>query len=1758
MVLTLLPGVAFATPVADDVYVGSDGYLPIDDEYDDADVAADYELDTLVSALDESIGVAGFAEDFGYYAPGHPDEYERGGYTLNEIRAMLQAGEASGFERVYRPDGSTATYSILEEDLLEIFGEPVPDYGIQALNNFTYAVRPILGEGRLCSESIVLVLLGDGFTPGNEYGQVGYYQNPGEGTFLYSAHEFAETITSMYPFRLFSDIFKIYAVETPSTHQGIQVGNAPHPGTYFGSYLIADFDIQMMRTAHALDISNWISPNAIMTQVIANIRRPAGRAFSVGAGYENNHSVGISTRYLGFYFPGYGHINYIPGWDRPAYHHIIVHEIGHNFGRLSDEHANINPVLGRANVARATDTDEQLRWGHWLGHAGITRRVQQAPAGYIFPSTNNTCLMQGATGGGSFCAVCRAELTRRMAMISGETFEAGRRPDGTIRPARPNVTVTSQHNRILPYAFHGNTSLETITISDSVTEIGDFAFIGASGLETIVSHSTVPQQINDTTFAGLNRGNIDVMIPCGTTQTYIDAGWGGFNLIEFSSISLTPSGDHIFPAAVAGYDTQVAHSVTAENTGSQATGVITVTLSGENADSFTLNRTTIPSLPPGGSDNFTIAPIAGLAPGLYTATVTISDGVDLTAQTFTVRFAVLIMNHGELEAAIAAAPTDRTEVSLFLGTSFTMDNQLRIEYGRQIRLSSYPESHVLTTAVMSPDPQRHFVVSGDGSHLTLDHIELDGVWTPDSIDASTPRGGIEVENGASFTMNEGSIIRRCWWNSSADSEIQILRGSGVHIRDIGSTFNMTGGSIAENKVADFDGIVFIAGGVLVSDHGRFEMTGGSITDNKVADFPAFSANTAGGVLVIDGGHFAMTGGTISNNHDMRRSNGAGGVQTHRGNANFTMTGGSITGNTAEGTLSAGGVRVGTVADFYMRYGTISGNTSRGSESAGGIGIYSAGGFRWVELSINSAINPGNSNWAIVENNTAEGSMSAGGINIQNGGQLRTLDNAGIRNNTATGTASSGGVRVGNGTFDMLGSMITGNEGAQGGGIHIAADSRFIAQGIIGTINRNEAQYGGGVWVAESGVLEVRSPQGIFFQDNKATHDGGAIFTECEDYANIMLYRTEFINNSASRSFLPPTYALDRIPAADFLSTSIHNHPLNNYDINFRGVEHAVTWELYGGTWPVGATYQTAVTHNGTINAPAGNPTRVGYDFSGWNVTFPITNVTAITTITALWTAASDTLVHTWDELRTAVNAVPANVSTTIRIAGDLTTTATANPNVITIPANRNIILESSETSTNRNIDMLTATSRHFTVSGQLTLGNGITLRGGADATNANNAGGVLVTSGGTLIMLDNSVIQWINRTGVHAADFGAVNLSSTVAATRATFIMEGGTIQNNSTNTGGGVSVSANGYFVMRGGTISENSGSGVRVSTGSSIFIMEGGTIQNNVANRGGGVGVGGGNFTMEGGTISGNQATEWGRGGGGVNVSWHGTFTMTGGTISHNTALSGGGVRVEEGSSFIMDGASARIEYNTATDTGARGGGGGVIIGGGIISPAFGTPTAYLISGEISNNTAPTGGGVLIDANSVFTMTGGTIRSNTAGQGGGLYISGSGSGISTSFTMNGTAARIEDNSATELVGGGGIFQNRGRVNIIAGEINNNTAPNGGGVRVSALVSADAFTMTGGALRNNNATAGDGGAIFTGASTLTATSLPLNSLPMLIIYNGVIFEDNIAFAGWATPPVNATTATRVLATSSSIIGINHPLNNFDINFRGGGLTPWQ
>lgn len=94
-----------------------------------------------------------------------------------------------------------------------------------------------------------------------------------------------------------------------------------------------------------------------------------------------------------------------------------------------------------------------------------------------------------------------------------------------------------------------------------------------------------------------------------------------------------------FGTAEEGYTQPEPFAVTVSNTGEAASPVLAVNLSGESADAFVLSSTALGPLAAGTQTVFTLMPRAGLTPGTYTASVTVS-GEDIEAQSLTVHFTV--------------------------------------------------------------------------------------------------------------------------------------------------------------------------------------------------------------------------------------------------------------------------------------------------------------------------------------------------------------------------------------------------------------------------------------------------------------------------------------------------------------------------------------------------------------------------------------------------------------------------------------------------------------------------------------------------------------------------------------------------------------------------------------------------------------------------------------------------------------------------------------------------------------------------------------------------------------------------------------------------------------------------------------------------------------------------------------------------------------------------------------------------------------
>ena len=661
----------------------------------------------------------------------------------------------------------------------------------------------------------------------------------------------------------------------------------------------------------------------------------------------------------------------------------------------------------------------------------------------------------------------------------------------------------------------------------------------------------------------------------------------------------------------------------------------------------------------------------------------------------------------QLRAAINAAPYN-TPTTLYILNSFetpwntTAGDTILIPAGHHITLVSSNQNgdeanvRVITQTRSNP----HFIVSA-GSSLTL----CRNIVLSRNLDNFVNAGGISVSGGGELIMNPGSVIENVRGSNSVS-----LNGSGTDeasrarltmnggtIRN-GQSFNVGGVLVGANSIFIMnDGSMLYgnrtlnaarttaaAGGVLVSTPTSvFEMRGSAtIKDNEstptnllVTENPGH----AGGVLVVDG-IFTMYGGYIVNNRTVS-PRGGGGVRVSDGL--FTMHDGYITGNISPG----GGVRLDRFggAHFIMNGGTINNNDDSGVQIWFGTMTMNGGVIRDNNqgVRIGAATSVFNMNGGEIRDNTSTQTLGAG-VHIHSG--TFTMAGGRIYNNINDGlwraNSGGGGVRIANGTFNMISNdaVIENNHAieahwAVGGGIrHDGGTVNITAGRIIG----NTALRGGGVHVSAVAVGAFTMTGGSIANNSAAQYGGG-------------IYSTQAIHSQ----IVPETAYLNLNigPAVVFVSNTAGNGPSAPPD---NRLPHIATTSASRWGHPLN-NYD--INYTGRLNQEHG--------------------------------------IGTWAQLRAAINAAPPNTPTTIYLLNSFDAPTGAEANAITIPADRQIILVSSNpTPGPANVRMVAqhnSNQRHFIVSGHLTLGRNVTLSLG------NNSGGVQV-AGGTFVMADGSDI----------------------------------------------------------------------------------------------------------------------------------------------------------------------------------------------------------------------------------------------------------------------------------------------------------------------------------------------------------------------------------------------------------------------------------
>lgn len=399
------------------------------------------------------------------------------------------------------------------------------------------------------------------------------------------------------------------------------------------------------------------------------------------------------------------------------------------------------------------------------------------------------------------------------------------------------------------------------------------------------------------------------------------------------------------------------------------------------------------------------------------------------------------------------------------------------------------------------------------------------------------------------------------------------------------------------------------------------------------------------------------------------------------------------------------------------------------------------------------------------------------------------------------------------------------------------------------------------------------------------------------------------------------------------------------------------------------------------------------------------------------------------------------------------------------------------------LDGVTVTGNKATYSKKGT-GAGIEAQGGSltvkDSTISNNEaqgnGGGIFSAEGNVLDVSGSTIQGNkadNGGGIHMGEARDTSKTPSKATITDTKILENEAIGSGE---GGGVYVGGpRADATLKGCTVANNksvsTGGGIAAKLGT--VTLDDTTVENNQAVNGGGlfhlgIAVPGSLTLQNGSIIRNNTASSMG---GGLFLWGNVGLKSENSEISGNKALYGAGIAASQ---YTANFASPKLEL---VDTKVNSNGdANTVMGGGL----------YAAQGVVLNakntkfldNTAKSGGGILLWSNSSADLNNSEVSGNKAtGNGGGVYIWDSTCSLTTS---NGTVFR--ENSGYR---GGGIFSSGGTVTVEDSTFEKNTATDDGG----AIAATQNSSLT---VRNSkvleNKAADTAGGILAEKSTLEVT----------------------------------------------------------------------
>lgn len=397
--------------------------------------------------------------------------------------------------------------------------------------------------------------------------------------------------------------------------------------------------------------------------------------------------------------------------------------------------------------------------------------------------------------------------------------------------------------------------------------------------------------------------------------------------------------------------------------------------------------------------------------------------------------------------------------------------------------------------------------------------------------------------------NPQTTVIQLGQNITLDTEIAILRNITIRSGP-GGPFTLTQGvansphfSIAQPTGAaritlTLDNIELAgaanSGGVLVGRNGTLTMNTGAVIRNS---------GLLGGVVQVsnEGGIFNMNNGAVIRNNVTTDG-------TVHVAGTFTMGNGAVIRN--NNTTTGGGVHVAGSGTFNMNSGAV----IRENVAVNGGGVYVAGPVTGTPVTRNNFTMAGG---AQILGNTA---TNGGGVHVT--GRMNMTGAAIIEGNTANGS---------------------------GGGVFVAVGGRVVNMPNGAAIRGNTAGNGGGVFVDDTTIIPAAQRPftmagGAIISGNRATTNGGGIFSSVLENLGINAGARFFNNSAGGGAFIPPATGqaggipvLNTDTSTSSFMTVNPRRPLNNWDINYtEGAPVSISFTVL-----VNARYRALLDFSGT-------------------------------------------------------------------------------------------------------------------------------------------------------------------------------------------------------------------------------------------------------------------------------------------------------------------------------------------------------------------------------------------------------------------------------------------------------------------------------------------------------------------------------------------------------------------------------------------------